>query len=132
MRNAKITQLASRGDRLIIALEDEAGENCEVELNSIETVNLLSTIRAALSDVIGSPEAGNYGLPGMKRIQYVESADAIYLRISLTDHVYHEYPVPKGTTLATDLQMFGDRASARNLAKATHQPPEPDISGKKN
>lgn len=68
-------------------------------------------------------------LPGMKWVQYVETEKAVSFRIFLSDRLYHEYPVPKGTTLATELKAFGDRVQARNAAKATHSPPE-NPSGK--
>jgi hypothetical protein len=63
-------------------------------------------------------------LPGMVRVQMVETAEELILRIYMIQYVSHDYPVPKGTVLADELKRFADRAEAHNSAKATHQPPD--------
>jgi hypothetical protein len=100
-------------------------------LNSIDTATLIGTLRASLEEAVGQPAAGSMGLPGMKWVQYGENEETVFFRVFLSDRVFHEYPVPKNTTLATELKAFGDRVEARNLAKVTN--PQPDSpSGKLN
>jgi hypothetical protein len=60
----------------------------------------------------------------MKWVQYAEYEDRVCFRIFLADRLYHEYPVPKNTTLAAELKAFGDRVEARNEAKVTHVRPD--------
>ena len=56
----------------------------------------------------------------MKRVQLVETPERVLFRIFLSEHVFHEYPVPKGTILAEELLLFAHRVEARNDAAATH------------
>ena len=130
--NLKLTHADAREDKLVLGLRDEADNDYEVTINSMNVADLLGSIRAALADMIGHPKADSYALPGMKRVQYLATPNEVFFRVFLSDRVSHDYPVPRGTTLATELEIFGNRVEALNLAKATHQPPEPDISGKKN
>jgi hypothetical protein len=70
------------------------------------------------------------GLPGIERVQIVETAEEVFFRVYMNDRISHDYPVPKGTVLADELRMMADRMEARS-AKATH--PSPDIQkGKLN
>jgi hypothetical protein len=112
----------TRDGFVIVSLKDSAGRDYEVKLNTIDTASLVGSLRAQIVEAI--PKAESMGLPGMTRVQYVETPENIFFRVFLSEHLYHEYPVPKGTTLADDLKYFGDRVEARNLAKATHQPPD--------
>jgi hypothetical protein len=95
----------------------------------MDAAHFIGAFRVALGDSVQNPLAESMVLPGMKWVQYAENEDTLSFRIFLTDRLYHEYPVPKNTTLATELKAFGDRVEARNLPKATHSPPE-NPSGK--
>jgi hypothetical protein len=63
-------------------------------------------------------------LPGIERVQIIETAKDVFFRVYMNDRISHDYPVPKGTVLANELRMLADRMEARNSAKATH--PSPD------
>jgi hypothetical protein len=71
------------------------------------------------------------GLPGIERMQIVETEEEVFFRVYMNDRISHDYQVPKGTVLADELRMMADRMEARNSAKATR--PSPDIQkGKLN
>lgn len=130
MTELKIDHTESRDGLVILALKDDAGGIYEVILNSMDVASLMGSLRACVEESIADSSAGSVGMPGMKRVQHVETPENVFFRVFLSDHLFHEYPVPANTTLAADLKMFADRAEARNLAKATHQPP--DTRSRKN
>lgn len=121
----------SHEGKIVIELEDTAGNPYEVALNSMDATTLIGSVKTCFEEAVNHPLAESMGAPGMRWVQYAENEEKVFFRIFLADRVYHEYAVPKGTTLATELKAFGDRVEARNLAKATHQPPD-SPSGKSN
>jgi hypothetical protein len=121
----KITHTDTRNDLVLLGLTDErTGALFEVELSSMDVASLMGAIRVALDEALGKPCARNVGMPGMQRVQYVETPETGYFRVFLGEHLYHEYPVPRNTTLGVELKEFGDRVEARNLAKATSRAPD--------
>lgn len=121
----RITHTASRGDLVVLTLIDErTGSPFEIELNSMDVASLMGSVRVALDEALGSPSARSLGMPGMQRVQYVETPEMGYFRVFIGEHLYHEYPVPRDTTLGVELQEFGDRVEARNMAKATSRSPD--------
>jgi hypothetical protein len=106
--------------KVVIALEDDKGKRHEIPLNSIDTASFISILRTKLEEAIGQPAAEGWHLPGMVRVQMAVSEEEIIFRIYMNDHIYHGYPVPKGTNLHGELKLLADRLEARNLAKATH------------
>lgn len=126
-KNLRITSADSHDGLVILNLTDDAGASYEVKLNSMDVATLMGSVRAQLDDLL--PTAANWGMPGMQRVQYQETSEKVFFRVFLSEHLFHEYPVPKNTTLAEDLKYFADRVEARNEAKATHQPPD---TGRKN
>ena len=118
----KLAGTGSRGGFVVIHLKDAADNAYEVNLTSVDVASLMAAIRAQLD--VALLNAASVSMPGMKRVQYVETPEAGYFRVFLTDHLFHEYPVQKGTTLADELKIFEDRAEARNDAKATHRLPD--------
>jgi hypothetical protein len=126
----KLTYTDSRDGRVIIGFTDERGEH-EIALSTIETADLIGALRTSLEEAIGSPAAGSMALPGIERVQIVETAEEVLFRVYMNDRISHDYPVPKGTVLADELRILADRMEARNSAKATH--PSPDAQkGKLN
>jgi hypothetical protein len=123
--------IEDRDGSVIVSFTDDAGHAYEIAFNTMDAAHFIGAFRVALEESIQNPLADSMALPGMKWVQYSESAEAVFFRIFLSDRLYHEYPVPKGTTLAAELKAFGDRVEARNLSKATHSPPE-SPSGKPN
>jgi hypothetical protein len=124
MGNLKITDTDSKDGMVILNLVEDNGAPHSISLNSMDVASLMGSLRASLEEAIGHPSSESVGLPGMQRVQYVETPDTVYFRVFLSDRLFHEYPVPRDTTLGTELKLFGDRVEARNMAKATHQPPE--------
>jgi hypothetical protein len=122
-------QIEDRDGDVVVRLKDDDGRSYEVTLNTLDGAYFIGAFRAALGESIQNPLADSMVLPGMKWVQYVETEEAVSLRIFLSERLFHEYPVPKDTTLAAELKAFGDRVEARNLAKATHSLPE-NPSGK--
>lgn len=120
----RIIHTDARDGLVIVGLVDTAGKAHELALNTIDAASLIGALRASLEDAIGHPLASNIALPGMVRVQYVETEKEIFFRVYMNERISHDYPVPKGTTLAAELKLFGDRLEARNLAKATHSPPD--------
>jgi hypothetical protein len=127
---AKLLQITSTNSRdgfVILELADNDGFAYEIKLNSIDVASLMGSVRAQLDEVL---EIGqNWALPGMQRVQYLETGGKVFFRVFLSDHLFHEYPVPTNTTLSEELKYFADRIEARNAAKATHQLPD---TGRKN
>jgi hypothetical protein len=119
----KITHTDAQEGLVILGLEDEAGTSHEIRLTSMDVANLFSNLRASLEAAIGHVEAGNFGMPEMTRVQYVQTQEAVFFRVFLTDHLFHEYQVPRNTTLATALREMVDREELRLQAKATYQQP---------
>jgi hypothetical protein len=118
----KIKCTDSRDGLVIIALEDEGSKIHEVELGAIDVAQLIDGLRASLEEAIGHPSADSMTLSGMERVQIVSQDKEIFFRVYMNDRLSHEYPVPKGSYLADELKLLGDRAEAQNLAKATHRP----------
>jgi hypothetical protein len=104
--------------------EDENGEPCEARISTIDAATLISLLSILIPQAAGSPLARSPRLPGMRYVQLLETAEEVFLRISIGEHVFHDYPVPKNTTLAEELRLFADRVAARQEAKVTHQPPD--------
>jgi len=127
----KITYTDSRDGMVLIGFTDERGEH-EIALSTIETADLIGALRTSLEEeAVGSPAANSMSLPGIERVQIVETAEEEFFRVYMNDRISHDYPVPKGTVLADELRMMADRMEARNSAKATR--PSPDIQkGKLN
>jgi len=114
----KITYTDSRDGMVLIGFTDERGEH-EIALSTIETADLIGALRTSLEEAVGSPAANSMGLPGIERVQIVETAEEVFFRVYMNDRISHDYPVPKGTVLADELRMMADRMEARNSAKAT-------------
>ena len=126
----KLTYTDSRDGRVVIGFTDERGEH-EIALSTIETADLIGALRTSLEEAIGSPAADSMALPGIERVQIVETAEQVFFCVYMNDRISHDYSVPKGTVLADELRMLADRMDARNSAKATH--PSPDVQkGKLN
>jgi hypothetical protein len=126
----KLTYTDSRDGRVIIGFTDERGEH-EIALSTIETADLIGALRTSLEETIGSPAADSMALPGIERVQILETAEEVLFRVYMNDRISHDYPVPKGAVLADELRMLADRMEARNSAKARH--PSPDArKGKLN
>ena len=119
----KIAYTDARDGSIVIGLTEDGGLR-EVTLNTLDATHLIGALRASIEEAIGHPAAYSTTLPGIERVQFVETPTEIFFRIYMNDRVYHEYPVPKGTTMADELKLFADRVEARNWAKATNQPPD--------
>jgi hypothetical protein len=126
-RELRITSTDSREGFVILNLTDDDAANYEIKLNSMDVASLMGSVRAQLELALGT--GANWGMPGMQRVQFVETPETVFFRVFLGEHQYHEYPVPMNTTLAEELKNFADRVEARNAAKATHRLPD---TGKKN
>jgi hypothetical protein len=120
----------TRDGLVILTLKDAAGKAYEVKLNSIDVASLMGSLQISVEAAMTHPMAQSHGMPSMKRVQYIEMPEKVFFRVFLTDRLFHEYPVPRDTTSAAELKLFGDRVEARNMAKATHQPP--DIPDRRN
>jgi hypothetical protein len=116
----QMVQTDSRDGHVILEMKDSEGAPYELKLNTMDVASLVGSLRACTEEAIAHPSASNVGMPGMKRVQYVETPETAYFRVFLSDHLFHEYPVPLNTTLGAELKEFGDRVEARNAAKATH------------
>ncbi len=98
----KITYTDSRDGMVLIGFTDERGEH-EIALSTIETADLIGALRTSLEEAVGSPAANSMGLPGIERVQIVETAEEVFFRVYMNDRISHDYPVPKGTVLADEL-----------------------------
>jgi hypothetical protein len=125
----QMKQIDTEGDTTILSMENAAGDAFELRLNSIDVVTMISALHTSLNEVVDNPKARSPSLPGMRFVQYFETEENVYFRVFVGEHLYHEYPVPKNTTLAAELQHFADRVAARQEARVTH-PPYDSPSGK--
>jgi len=119
----KIVHTDSRDGLVVIAVEDDRGQH-EITLSTMDAAYLIGALRASIEEAIGHPSADSMALPGMARVQMVETAGELIFRVYMNDRVSHDYPVPKGTNLSEELKLLADRLEARNMAKATHSPPD--------
>jgi len=101
----KITYTDSGDGMVLIGFTDERGEH-EIALSTIETADLIGALRTSLEEAVGSPAANRMGLPGIERVQIVETAEEVFFRVYMNDRISHDYPVPKGTVLADELRMM--------------------------
>jgi len=125
MRNLTPKYMDTSGDMVVLTFEDEAGESCEAKISTIDAATLMSALSILIEKAVSSPNARNPMMPGMNFVQLLENEEGVWLRISIGDHgVFHDYPVPKNTTLAEDLRFLSDRVAARQEAKVTHSPPD--------
>ena len=120
----KLVSTDSREGKIILAVQDDDDAVHEISLNTMDVAQLIGALRSSLEEAIGHPAAYSSGLPGIARVQFVETPTDIFFRIYMNERIYHEYPVPKRTTMADELKLFADRVEARNWGKATNQPPD--------
>jgi len=73
----KITYTDSRDGMVLIGFTDERGEH-EIALSTIETADLIGALRTSLEEAVGSPAANSMGLPGIERVQIVETAEEVF------------------------------------------------------
>ena len=76
----KITYTDSRDGMVLIGFTDERGEH-EIALSTIETADLIGALRTSLEEAVGSPAANSMGLPGIERVQIVETAGEVFFRV---------------------------------------------------
>jgi hypothetical protein len=87
-------------------------------------LTLMFALERLIGEAVQHPRARSPQLPGMRFVQLLETEESAMLRISVAEGVFHDYPVPKNTTLAEDLRFLSDRVAARQEARVTHSPPE--------
>jgi hypothetical protein len=120
-RTLKPTRMDTDGDQIVFAFEDQMGEPCEARIGTLEAATMLSVLPRMIEEIVGKPTDRNPMMLGMTFVQLLETKEEVWLGISIGDHgVFHDYPVPKGTTLAEDLRFLSDRVAARQEAKVTH------------
>jgi len=73
----KITYTDSGDGMVLIGFTDERGEH-EIALSTIETADLIGAWRTSLEEAGGSPAANSMGLPGIERVQIVETAEEVF------------------------------------------------------
>ena len=96
----KIVSTDSRDGKVIIALKGNDRRLHEISLNTMDAAHLLGALRSSIEEAIGHPAAYSTTLPGIERVQFVETPSDIFFWIYMNERIYHEYPVPKGTTMA--------------------------------
>ncbi|MGY4281172.1 hypothetical protein ACVWXO_000392 [Bradyrhizobium sp. LM2.7] len=112
----RITHTDSADGMVLVGFTDERGEH-EIALSTIETADLIGALRTSLEEAVGSPAANSMSLPGIERVQIVETAEEVFFRIYMNDRISHDYPVPKGTVLADELRMMADRTGGAQFGK---------------
>jgi hypothetical protein len=131
MRKLIPTSLGTEADQIAMKFKDEAGEDYEALFSTLETASLLSALPKLIEEIVAQPNDRNPMMPGMSFVQLLEKEEEVWLRISIGEHgLFHDYPVPKNTTLAEDLRFLADRVAARQETKVTH--PQSDSPGRKH
>lgn len=90
----------------------------------MDAATLMFALERLIEEAVQHPQARSPRLPGMRFVQLLETEEEVFFRVSVAEGVFHDYPVPKNTTLAEDLRHFADRVSARQEARVTHLPPD--------
>jgi hypothetical protein len=125
MRILKPTHMDTDGDQIILAFEDDTGEPCKASIGTMDAATMISALSNLIEEISLKPIDRNPMMPGMNYVQLSETEEMVWLRISIGEHgLFHDYPVPKDTTLAEDLRFLADRVAARQEAKVTHSPPD--------
>jgi hypothetical protein len=121
MRKLTPVGLDTEGDQIALNFKDESGEEYQVQLTTIDAVTLASSLPELIERAVSSPNARSPQMLGIRFVQLVEQEEMVWLRISIGEHgVFHDYGVPRNTTLAEDLRFLADRVAARQEAKATN------------
>jgi len=121
MRILKPKGFDTFGDQIILEFEDDGGEPCQASIGTMDAATMISALSNLIEGISLKPTDRNPMLPGMNYVQLLETKEEVWLRISIGDHgLFHDYPVPKNTTLAEDLRFLADRVSARQEAKVTN------------
>ena len=76
-----------------------------------------------MSEVLKRPDAPLIGMP-LHHVQYFENEEAVYLRVFVTNLIYHEYKTPKNTTLSEALKALVDTYEAASMKLAISQAPD--------
>ena len=121
MRKLIPTSLGTDTDQIAMRFKDETGEEYESMFSTLEAASLLSALPELIGEISGQKSDRNPMMPGMNYVQLLEREEEVWLRISIGEHgLFHDYPVPKNTTLAEDLRFLADRVAARQEVKVTH------------
>ncbi len=120
----KVKAVENRSGKVVIILDRENGPDNEIMFNSMDAMEFLSAAETVLKEVIDDPSATSYGSIGIHHLQFrtMPNGDQFFC-VYVGQSTFHEYKVPPGTTLSTELKLFADRVEAQNLARATTQPP---------
>lgn len=123
MRRLTPKGLATSGDQIIIKFDDENGEPCDADIGTMDAAKMISALSKLIEEISLKTTDRNPMMPGMNYVQLLETTEDVWLRISIGGHgLFHEYPVPKATTLAEDLRLLADRVAARHEAKVANAP----------
>jgi hypothetical protein len=121
MRNLKPKGVDTSGDQIILEFEDETGEAYQASISTMDAGTMISALAKLIEEISLKPTDRNPMMPGMNFVQLRETEEEVWLRISIGEHgLFHDYPVPKSTTLADDLRFLADRVAARQEASVTH------------
>lgn len=124
MADLAIRSTDTTEDGRVVIIVDDNGVERRIVLNPIEAADLIMGLRAQVVELTANPAAGSWVLPGISHVQLAETEEMVLLRIFLGGRLSHDYPVPKGTTLADELKLMADRVAARQEARAIASSPE--------
>jgi hypothetical protein len=131
MRTLTPKHLDTEGDQIVLNYEDDHGEKYEAKIGTMDAATLISALGKLIEEISQNPTYRNPMMPGMNFVQLLERENEVWLRISIGEHgLFHDYPVPNGTTLADDLRFLADRVAARQEAKVTN--PQSDDPARRN
>lgn len=121
MPNLKLMGLATDADQIVLNLESASGEKFGAKMSTLDAGSLISGLGRLIEAISRKPTDRSPLMPGMNSVQLIETEAEIRLRISIGDQgLFHDYPVPKNTSLAEDLRFLADRVGAREEAELTH------------
>lgn len=120
----KVAAVENRSGKIVFHLDRDDGPDQEIVFNSMDAMEFLTAARAVLEEAIKDTSAPSCGFASIDHLQFrtMPNGDQFFC-IYISPSTYHEYMVPAGTTLSTELKLFADRAEAQNLARVTTQLP---------
>ena len=103
--------------RIVLAMNGAAGELFALQLPTLECQSLIEALHINLTEALGVPKFESRACLPFERMQLAEIGETLYVRLFVSQQIYHEYSLPLRTTLA---QAMIRALEAQNQSKVTH------------
>lgn len=105
--------------KTVVKLSDGAGGQYELKMPSMECQSLIEMLKLSLAEALRQPQAESGSALSFEKLQLEQAGETLFVRLFLTDKVFHEYQIPIDTNVANDLMVALELGQKRNEAKIT-------------